>query len=173
MFLHYFLLQPWLLCLHFTPWSARGGSVSLFVCLINDCRPVFDVCCVVFFNVCVSSVSCTSVPLCLLPLRCLAGLDCLCSVRHLLPPEVNLYLHAPRLAMCFACFLALRAQLVSGVCLWSQCQRCLWVALTPPSLSLSLLTPGDEIYHDIFRDFSHMASNNPEKLKRRSADPKM
>nr|XP_033465639.1 arf-GAP with coiled-coil, ANK repeat and PH domain-containing protein 1 [Epinephelus lanceolatus] len=31
---------------------------------------------------------------------------------------------------------------------------------------------GDETYHDIFRDFSHMASNNPEKLKRRSADPK-
>uniref|UniRef100_A0A673CXX4 Arf-GAP with coiled-coil, ANK repeat and PH domain-containing protein n=1 Tax=Sphaeramia orbicularis TaxID=375764 RepID=A0A673CXX4_9TELE len=32
---------------------------------------------------------------------------------------------------------------------------------------------GDDTYHDIFRDFSHMASNNPEKLKRRSADPKM
>uniref|UniRef100_A0A667ZE09 Arf-GAP with coiled-coil, ANK repeat and PH domain-containing protein n=1 Tax=Myripristis murdjan TaxID=586833 RepID=A0A667ZE09_9TELE len=32
---------------------------------------------------------------------------------------------------------------------------------------------GDETYQDIFRDFSHMASNNPEKLKRRSADPKM
>ncbi|KAM8882362.1 arf-GAP with coiled-coil, ANK repeat and PH domain-containing protein 1 isoform 2-T3 [Synchiropus picturatus] len=31
--------------------------------------------------------------------------------------------------------------------------------------------PGDETYQDIFRDFSHMASNNPEKLKRRSADP--
>ncbi|KAJ3585746.1 hypothetical protein NHX12_014465 [Muraenolepis orangiensis] len=31
---------------------------------------------------------------------------------------------------------------------------------------------GDETYHDIFRDFSHMASKNPEKLKRRSADPK-
>lgn len=31
---------------------------------------------------------------------------------------------------------------------------------------------GDETYQDIFRDFSHMASNNPEKLKRRSADPK-
>uniref|UniRef100_A0A671W9U5 Arf-GAP with coiled-coil, ANK repeat and PH domain-containing protein n=1 Tax=Sparus aurata TaxID=8175 RepID=A0A671W9U5_SPAAU len=31
---------------------------------------------------------------------------------------------------------------------------------------------GDDTYHDIFRDFSHMASNNPEKLKRRSADPK-
>uniref|UniRef100_A0A3B4VEG3 Arf-GAP with coiled-coil, ANK repeat and PH domain-containing protein n=1 Tax=Seriola dumerili TaxID=41447 RepID=A0A3B4VEG3_SERDU len=30
----------------------------------------------------------------------------------------------------------------------------------------------DETYQDIFRDFSHMASNNPEKLKRRSADPK-
>nr|XP_057923921.1 arf-GAP with coiled-coil, ANK repeat and PH domain-containing protein 1 isoform X2 [Doryrhamphus excisus] len=29
---------------------------------------------------------------------------------------------------------------------------------------------GDETYHHIFRDFSHMASNNPEKLKRRSAD---
>uniref|UniRef100_A0A3B4VFC2 Arf-GAP with coiled-coil, ANK repeat and PH domain-containing protein n=1 Tax=Seriola dumerili TaxID=41447 RepID=A0A3B4VFC2_SERDU len=28
----------------------------------------------------------------------------------------------------------------------------------------------DETYQDIFRDFSHMASNNPEKLKRRSAD---
>lgn len=31
---------------------------------------------------------------------------------------------------------------------------------------------GDETYQDIFRDFSHMASNNPEKLRRRSADPK-
>uniref|UniRef100_A0A3Q3WGP0 Arf-GAP with coiled-coil, ANK repeat and PH domain-containing protein n=1 Tax=Mola mola TaxID=94237 RepID=A0A3Q3WGP0_MOLML len=31
---------------------------------------------------------------------------------------------------------------------------------------------GDETYQDIFRDFSHMASNNPEKLQRRSADPK-
>uniref|UniRef100_A0A8C9UA97 Arf-GAP with coiled-coil, ANK repeat and PH domain-containing protein n=1 Tax=Scleropages formosus TaxID=113540 RepID=A0A8C9UA97_SCLFO len=31
---------------------------------------------------------------------------------------------------------------------------------------------GDETYHDIFRDFSQMASNNPEKLKRRSADIK-
>lgn len=30
--------------------------------------------------------------------------------------------------------------------------------------------PGDDTYHDIFRDFSHMASNNPEKLKRRSTD---
>uniref|UniRef100_A0A8C7SR05 Arf-GAP with coiled-coil, ANK repeat and PH domain-containing protein n=1 Tax=Oncorhynchus mykiss TaxID=8022 RepID=A0A8C7SR05_ONCMY len=29
---------------------------------------------------------------------------------------------------------------------------------------------GDETYQDIFRDFSHMASNNPEKLKRRSTD---
>ncbi|XP_067873396.1 arf-GAP with coiled-coil, ANK repeat and PH domain-containing protein 3 isoform X2 [Heterodontus francisci] len=28
--------------------------------------------------------------------------------------------------------------------------------------------PGDETYHDIFREFSHMASNNPEKLNRRS-----
>ncbi|XP_067379483.1 arf-GAP with coiled-coil, ANK repeat and PH domain-containing protein 1 isoform X2 [Channa argus] len=31
---------------------------------------------------------------------------------------------------------------------------------------------GDDTYHDIFRDFSQMASNNPEKLNRRSADPK-
>ncbi|KAF7706498.1 arf-GAP with coiled-coil, ANK repeat and PH domain-containing protein 1 [Silurus meridionalis] len=31
---------------------------------------------------------------------------------------------------------------------------------------------GDETYQDIFRDFSQMASNNPEKLKRRSADIK-
>ncbi|XP_054656106.1 arf-GAP with coiled-coil, ANK repeat and PH domain-containing protein 1 [Dunckerocampus dactyliophorus] len=31
---------------------------------------------------------------------------------------------------------------------------------------------GDETYQHIFRDFSHMASNNPEKLKRRSADGK-
>uniref|UniRef100_A0A8C6TFH1 Arf-GAP with coiled-coil, ANK repeat and PH domain-containing protein n=1 Tax=Neogobius melanostomus TaxID=47308 RepID=A0A8C6TFH1_9GOBI len=31
---------------------------------------------------------------------------------------------------------------------------------------------GDDTYQDIFRDFSHMASNNPEKLKRRSADPR-
>uniref|UniRef100_A0A6Q2Z2A9 Arf-GAP with coiled-coil, ANK repeat and PH domain-containing protein n=1 Tax=Esox lucius TaxID=8010 RepID=A0A6Q2Z2A9_ESOLU len=29
---------------------------------------------------------------------------------------------------------------------------------------------GDETYQDIFRDFSQMASNNPEKLKRRSTD---
>ncbi|XP_069774855.1 arf-GAP with coiled-coil, ANK repeat and PH domain-containing protein 3 [Narcine bancroftii] len=28
--------------------------------------------------------------------------------------------------------------------------------------------PGDETYHDIFREFSYMASNNPEKLSRRS-----
>uniref|UniRef100_A0A3B3TPY4 Uncharacterized protein n=1 Tax=Poecilia latipinna TaxID=48699 RepID=A0A3B3TPY4_9TELE len=35
-----------------------------------------------------------------------------------------------------------------------------------------LYLPGDETYQDIFRDFSHMASNNPEKLRRRSADPK-
>lgn len=42
------------------------------------------------------------------------------------------------------------------------------------SVSLSLaLSPGDETYHDIFRDFSQMASNNPEKLKRRSADIKI
>ncbi|CAK6952885.1 arf-GAP with coiled-coil%2C ANK repeat and PH domain-containing protein 1 isoform X2 [Scomber scombrus] len=32
---------------------------------------------------------------------------------------------------------------------------------------------GDDTYHDIFRDFSQMASHNPEKLKRRSADPKI
>ncbi|XP_076843422.1 LOW QUALITY PROTEIN: arf-GAP with coiled-coil, ANK repeat and PH domain-containing protein 1 [Brachyhypopomus gauderio] len=32
---------------------------------------------------------------------------------------------------------------------------------------------GDETYHDIFRDFSQMASHNPEKLKRRSADIKI
>ncbi|XP_060730707.1 arf-GAP with coiled-coil, ANK repeat and PH domain-containing protein 1 isoform X2 [Tachysurus vachellii] len=32
---------------------------------------------------------------------------------------------------------------------------------------------GDETYHDIFRDFSQMASNNPEKLKRRSTDIKI
>uniref|UniRef100_W5N704 Arf-GAP with coiled-coil, ANK repeat and PH domain-containing protein n=1 Tax=Lepisosteus oculatus TaxID=7918 RepID=W5N704_LEPOC len=31
---------------------------------------------------------------------------------------------------------------------------------------------GDETYHDIFRDFSQMASNNPEKLNRRSTDLK-
>ncbi|XP_041094159.1 arf-GAP with coiled-coil, ANK repeat and PH domain-containing protein 1 isoform X2 [Polyodon spathula] len=31
---------------------------------------------------------------------------------------------------------------------------------------------GDETYQDIFRDFSQMASNNPEKLNRRSADLK-
>ncbi|XP_077598364.1 arf-GAP with coiled-coil, ANK repeat and PH domain-containing protein 1 isoform X2 [Stigmatopora nigra] len=36
----------------------------------------------------------------------------------------------------------------------------------------SLGKSGDETYHHIFRDFSHMASNNPEKLKRRSADGK-
>nr|XP_023837839.1 arf-GAP with coiled-coil, ANK repeat and PH domain-containing protein 2-like [Salvelinus alpinus] len=38
-------------------------------------------------------------------------------------------------------------------------------------LSSSFLgATGDETYQDIFRDFSHMASNNPEKLKRRSTD---
>lgn len=31
---------------------------------------------------------------------------------------------------------------------------------------LSSLLLGDEIYQDIFRDFSQMASNNPEKLNR-------
>uniref|UniRef100_A0A8B9GX57 Arf-GAP with coiled-coil, ANK repeat and PH domain-containing protein n=1 Tax=Astyanax mexicanus TaxID=7994 RepID=A0A8B9GX57_ASTMX len=31
---------------------------------------------------------------------------------------------------------------------------------------------GDDTYHDIFRDFSQMASHNPEKLKRRSTDMK-
>ncbi|XP_077445805.1 arf-GAP with coiled-coil, ANK repeat and PH domain-containing protein 1 isoform X2 [Stigmatopora argus] len=36
----------------------------------------------------------------------------------------------------------------------------------------SLGKSGDETYHHIFKDFSHMASNNPEKLKRRSADGK-
>ncbi|XP_019713851.1 arf-GAP with coiled-coil, ANK repeat and PH domain-containing protein 1 [Hippocampus comes] len=36
----------------------------------------------------------------------------------------------------------------------------------------SLGKSGDETYQHIFRDFSHMASNNPEKLKRRSADAK-
>uniref|UniRef100_A0A7N8WUY6 Arf-GAP with coiled-coil, ANK repeat and PH domain-containing protein n=1 Tax=Mastacembelus armatus TaxID=205130 RepID=A0A7N8WUY6_9TELE len=30
--------------------------------------------------------------------------------------------------------------------------------------------PGDATYLDIFREFSHMASHNPEKLKRRSVD---
>ncbi|CAG6021883.1 unnamed protein product [Menidia menidia] len=29
-------------------------------------------------------------------------------------------------------------------------------------------SPGDATYLDIFREFSHMASHNPEKLKRRS-----
>lgn len=28
--------------------------------------------------------------------------------------------------------------------------------------------PGDATYLDIFREFSHMASHDPEKLKRRS-----
>ncbi|XP_068164513.1 arf-GAP with coiled-coil, ANK repeat and PH domain-containing protein 1 isoform X2 [Antennarius striatus] len=31
---------------------------------------------------------------------------------------------------------------------------------------------GDDTYHHIFRDFSHMASNTPEKLKRRSKEPR-
>uniref|UniRef100_A0A8C4H843 Arf-GAP with coiled-coil, ANK repeat and PH domain-containing protein n=1 Tax=Dicentrarchus labrax TaxID=13489 RepID=A0A8C4H843_DICLA len=31
--------------------------------------------------------------------------------------------------------------------------------------------PGDATYLDIFREFSHMASHNPEKLKRRSVKP--
>lgn len=30
--------------------------------------------------------------------------------------------------------------------------------------------PGDETYQDIFRDFSQMASNNPEKLNRFQQD---
>ncbi|XP_077356646.1 arf-GAP with coiled-coil, ANK repeat and PH domain-containing protein 1 [Festucalex cinctus] len=37
----------------------------------------------------------------------------------------------------------------------------------------SLGKSGDETYQHIFRDFSHMASKNPEKLKRRSADGKV
>lgn len=41
-----------------------------------------------------------------------------------------------------------------------------------PPFFFSFSLPGDETYQDIFRDFSHMASNNPEKLKRRSADLK-
>lgn len=156
-----------------------------------------------FFNFCVSSVSCTAVPLWLLPAE-MSGWSWLLVQRA--PPaanEVKLHVHASRLAMCLH---ACRTWgLVSELCLpirpvsvrpTASCEcsfaiwitaashwlagwqpmagrgtRYLWVALTP--LSLSALTPGDETYHDIFRDFSHMASNNPEKLKRRSADPKM
>jgi len=34
-------------------------------------------------------------------------------------------------------------------------------------LNLNLaLFPGDETFNDVFRDFTNMASNNPEKLKR-------
>ena len=50
---------------------------------------------------------------------------------------------------------------------------CSWAAAkiwTVSSSCLPFFVPGDETYQDIFRDFSHMASNNPEKLKRRSAD---
>lgn len=36
-------------------------------------------------------------------------------------------------------------------------------------ISFCLLTSsGDATYLDIFREFSHMASNDPDKLKRRS-----
>lgn len=35
-----------------------------------------------------------------------------------------------------------------------------------PELFFSPPPAGDETYQDIFRDFSQMASNNPEKLKR-------
>jgi hypothetical protein len=33
-------------------------------------------------------------------------------------------------------------------------------------VSLTLLVSGDDMFSDVVRDFSNMASNNPEKLKR-------
>lgn len=41
-------------------------------------------------------------------------------------------------------------------------------AVTNQRFRLSLASPGDATYLDIFREFSHMASHDPEKLKRRS-----
>lgn len=57
-------------------------------------------------------------------------------------------------------------------CLCSLIQPILFLFTPIPPFLLSSLSAGDETYHDIFRDFSQMASNNPEKLKRRSADIK-
>uniref|UniRef100_A0A8B9J6F0 Arf-GAP with coiled-coil, ANK repeat and PH domain-containing protein n=1 Tax=Astyanax mexicanus TaxID=7994 RepID=A0A8B9J6F0_ASTMX len=37
---------------------------------------------------------------------------------------------------------------------------------------ITIAVESDDTYHDIFRDFSQMASHNPEKLKRRSTDMK-
>lgn len=71
---------------------------------MNNCWPVHDVCALLFFNVCVSSASCTSVPLCLLPAE-MSGWSRLLVQRA--PPaanEVNLHVHAPRLAMCLHAF---------------------------------------------------------------------
>lgn len=82
------------------PPSPPKGCVRLFVCLINNCWPVYDVCALLFFNICVSSVSCTAVPLCLLPAE-MSGWSWLLVQRA--PPaanEVKLHVHAPRSAMC-------------------------------------------------------------------------
>lgn len=43
----------------------------------------------------------------------------------------------------------------------------LWASLCGAS---ETLLSGDETYQDIFRDFSQMASNNPEKLNRFQQD---
>lgn len=108
-----------------------------------------------FFNFCVSSVSCTSVPLCLLPAE-MSGWSWLLVQRA--PPaanEVKLHLHAPRLAMCLhACRTLGPSQRVVSADMQlcdpdhscvvlpvaaAEKTQCLWVALTP--LSLSALTP--------------------------------
>ncbi|XP_069042764.1 arf-GAP with coiled-coil, ANK repeat and PH domain-containing protein 1 isoform X3 [Lepisosteus oculatus] len=81
------------------------------------------------------------------------------------------------------CYVTLWRSLLLSVCLvrLSLCvrhccpARCLPAAALV-SFAIAALCPasrtGDETYHDIFRDFSQMASNNPEKLNRRSTDLK-
>lgn len=101
-FVHYLLLQSWLVCSHFAPpQSTKGGCVRLFVCLINNCWPVYYACALLFFVIFVCPLSrALLVPLCLLPAET-SGWSWLLVQRA--PPaanEVKLHVHAPRLAVC-------------------------------------------------------------------------
>lgn len=84
LFLHYFVPYLRLLCPHFAPGSTKGMCEA--ICLLDKqlLASTWCVCFVVFLMfVCPPSRAL----LCLFafcPLRCLAGLDCLCSVRHML-----------------------------------------------------------------------------------------
>lgn len=83
------------------PQSTKGGCVRRpFVCLINNCWPVYDVCALLFFVIFVCPLSrALLVPLCLLPAET-SGWSWLLVQRA--PPaanEVKLHVHAPRLAM--------------------------------------------------------------------------